>query len=85
MRMLRMICARTLRDGVSNETIRVMTGVEKIEEFLRKRADIAIIWVSVKNEDDQRTPVKAKNLKVWVKERQTEKEMKRISAKRRVG
>ena len=34
--MLQMICGKTLKDGISNETIRDMTGVEKIE-FLRKQ------------------------------------------------
>ena len=31
--MLRMICGEALRDGISNETFREMTSVEKIEEF----------------------------------------------------
>ena len=36
-RMLCMICGKTRRDGISNKTIRDMSGVEKIVEFLRKQ------------------------------------------------
>ena len=35
MRMLHMICGKTLRDSISNETVREMTGAEKIKEFLK--------------------------------------------------
>ena len=31
------MCGKTLRDGISNQTIRDMTGVEKIEEFMREQ------------------------------------------------
>ena len=31
------MCEKTLRDDVSNKTVRDMTGVEKIEEFMRAR------------------------------------------------
>ena len=34
--MLHMICGKTLRGGISNETIREMISVEKIE-FLREQ------------------------------------------------
>jgi len=36
MRMLRMICGRTVRDKVRNEEIRERTEVESIEEHLRE-------------------------------------------------
>ena len=35
--MLRMLRGKTLRNDISNEKIREMTGVEKIEEFLREQ------------------------------------------------
>ena len=35
--MLQMICGKTLKDDISNETIRDMTGVKKIKEFLREQ------------------------------------------------
>ena len=34
MKIIRMICGKTLRYGINNKTIRDVTGVEKIEEFL---------------------------------------------------
>ena len=37
MRMLRMICGKTLNDKMNNEKIREMTGVVRLEEFLRKK------------------------------------------------
>ena len=37
MRMLRLIYKKTLKDGISNKAIRNMTGVEKIEEFLKEQ------------------------------------------------
>ena len=37
MRMLRMICGKTLRYGAMNQTIRDTTDVEKIEEFMREQ------------------------------------------------
>ena len=42
MKMLRMIYGKTLRNGISNETVREMTGVEKIEEFLRKQEVVMV-------------------------------------------
>ena len=35
--MLCMICGKTQRDGISNETIRETTGVGWIEKFLREQ------------------------------------------------
>ena len=43
MRMLRMNCGKTLRDGISSETNCDMTGVERISEFLRESRD-AMVW-----------------------------------------
>ena len=37
MRMLRIICGKTLKDKINNEKIREMTGVERFEEFLREQ------------------------------------------------
>ena len=37
MRMLRMLCGKTLKDKVSNDKICKVTGVESIEEFLRQQ------------------------------------------------
>ena len=37
MRMLRMICGKTLKDKMNNEKIREMTGVVRLEEFLREK------------------------------------------------
>ena len=37
MRMLRMICGKTLREDISNETIRKVTDVEKIAEILKEQ------------------------------------------------
>ena len=36
MRMLRLICGKTLKDCLSNHTIRDITGAEKIKEFIRE-------------------------------------------------
>ena len=53
-----MICGKTLRGDVSNETIRKMTGVEKIEEFLREQS---LRWFGqIEKIGDERAPVKAK-------------------------
>ena len=41
--MLHMICGKTLRDGISNEPICEMAGMEKIENFLRKQS-LAMVW-----------------------------------------
>ena len=59
--MLRLICGKTLRNGLSNEMIRDMTGVEKI------------CGVLVKRMDEERARVKAKkNCRRRLKERHTE-------------
>ena len=57
--MLHMICGKTSRDGISNETIcDDMTGLEKIKEFLRKQR-----WFEhMVGMDDERALVKAKQI-----------------------
>ena len=58
MRMLHMICGKTLRDDISNKTICEMTDVEKIEEFLREQK---LRWFEhTEKIDDERAPVKEK-------------------------
>ena len=57
MRMLRMMCGKTLRDRVRSERIREMTGVEKIEEFLRSQR---LRWFGhLERMSEERAPVKA--------------------------
>ena len=59
MRKLRMISGKTLGDGIRNQTIRDVTGVEKIKDFMREQR---LRWFGyVERMDDERTPVKAKN------------------------
>ena len=59
MRVLRMMCGKSLRDDLSNQTICEMTGVEKIEEFMREQR---LRWFGrVERMDNERTLVKAKN------------------------
>ena len=56
------MCGKTLRDGISNQIIRDMTGVEKIKKFIRERR---LRWFGhVERKDDERTPVKAKHFVV---------------------
>ena len=47
MLMLRMICGK-IRDGISNETIREMTGVEKINLGVVENAEVAMVWAHKK-------------------------------------
>ena len=54
MRMLRMICGKTLKDKINNEKIREMIGVEKSEEFLREQR---LRWLGhVEKTDEERGP-----------------------------
>ena len=63
MRILRMICGKTLKDIINNEKIREMTGVEKLEEFLREQR---LRWMGhVERMDEERGPVKALHLEVY--------------------
>ena len=59
MRMLRKICGKTLRDGMSNQTIRDMTDVDKIEEIIREQRIKMVCTRERMN--NERTPVKTKN------------------------
>ena len=60
MKILRVICGKTLRNSINNETIRVMTDVEKMKEFYREQK---LRWFGhVKRMDGERVPVKAKDL-----------------------
>ena len=62
MRMLRMICEKTLKDKTNNEKIREMTGVVRFEEFLREKR---LRWLGhVERMDEERGPVKALLLEV---------------------
>ena len=62
MRMLRMICGKTLKDKMNNEKIREMTGVVRLEEFLREKR---LRWLRhVERMDEERGPLKALLLEV---------------------
>ena len=76
MRMLRMMCGKTLKDKINNEKIRDMTGVVRLEEFLREKK---LQWLGhVERMDEERGPVKALLLEVdGTKTRKTEKEVER--------
>ena len=53
-----MKCGKTLRDNISNEAIREMIGVEKVEEFLREQR---LRWFEhMEKIDDERATVKTK-------------------------
>ena len=56
-RMWRMICGKTLKDKMNNKKIREMTGVVRLEEFLREKR---LRWLGhVERMDGERGPVKA--------------------------
>ena len=60
MRMLCMICGKTLYDGINNET--TGTGVKKIRVLSSYRAKVGTVWAPKKNSlEDKRAPMKAKN------------------------
>ena len=62
MRMLRMICGNTLKDEINNKKICEMTGVERLEEFLREQR---LRWLGqVEKKDEERGPVKVLHLEV---------------------
>ena len=62
MRMLRMICGKTLKDKMNNEKIREMTGAVRLEEFLREKR---LRWLGhVERMDEERGPVNALLLEV---------------------
>ena len=59
---LRMKYGKTLRDGIDNETVREMTGVESINEFLREQR---LRWFRhIEKMNDKRVPMKVKNFVV---------------------
>ena len=62
MRMLRMICGKTLKDKMNNEKIREMTGVVRLEEFLKEKR--LRLLGHVERMDEERGPVKALLLEV---------------------
>ena len=62
MRMLQMICGKTLKDKINNEKIREMTGVVRLEEFLREKR---LRWLGyVERMDEERGLVKALLLEI---------------------
>ena len=64
MKMLQMICGKTLRDGISITIICEMTNVEKIEWFLIEQW---LQWFGhIKKMDEERALVKAKQ--TWFQE-----------------
>ena len=61
-RMLRMICGKTLKDKMNNEKICEMTGVVRLEDFLREKR---LRWLGhVERIDEERGPLKALLLEV---------------------
>ena len=59
-RMLHIICGKTLRDGICNQTSRDMTGVKN--EFMVEQR---LVWFGpVENIDNEKAPVKSKNFVV---------------------
>ena len=62
MRMLRMICGKTLKDKMNNDKIQEMTGVVRLEEFLREKR---LRWLGhVERMDEKKGPVTALILEV---------------------
>ena len=62
MRMLQMMCGKTLKDQMNNKKIGEMTGVVRLEEFLREKR---LRWLGhVERMDEERGPVKALLLKL---------------------
>ena len=57
-----MICGKTLKDKMNNEKIREMTGVVRLEQFLREKR---LRWLGhVERMDEERGPAKAQLLEV---------------------
>ena len=58
--MLSMMCGKALGDGISNQTICDMTGVEMIKEFMREQR---LRWFGhMERINDKKTPIWAKSL-----------------------
>ena len=78
-----MICENILRNGISNETIHDMTGMEEIEVFLREQR---LCWFeNVGRIDKERAPVDAKKLAVEGSKKGQPKNMERGCEKRHAG
>ena len=61
-RMQRMICGKTLKIKINNETIRQITGVERLEEFLKEQR---LQWLRyVERMDEERITIKTLHLQV---------------------
>ena len=61
-RMLRMICGKTLKDKMNNEKIREMISVMRLKEFLREKR---LRWLELTERmDKERGPVRALLLEV---------------------
>ena len=57
MRMLHLICGKTLKDKINNEKVRELTGVDEMKEFLRGQR---LRWLGhVERMDENRGPAKA--------------------------
>ena len=70
-----MICGKTLKDKINNEKIPEMTGVERLEVFLREQR---LRWLGhVERIDEERGPVKALHLEVDGTKKKTETEIER--------
>ena len=62
MRMLRMMCGITLKDKIRNKKIRMLTGVETLEEYLRSQR---LRWFGhVQRMSGEKAPVKAGEISV---------------------
>ena len=83
--MLQMIFGKTLRNGISNKTIRDITGMKKIKELLRDPR--LQEFGRVEKLDEKRVLAKVKNfvIEVLKKKRQTKEKTKRGCTKRHVG
>ena len=62
MRMLHLICGKTLKDKITNEKIRKLTGVDEMKEFLRGQR---LRWLGhVERMDENRGPSKARHFQI---------------------
>ena len=60
MRMLRLICGKTLKDKITNEKGTAITGVDEMKEFLRGQR---LLWLRhVERMDENRGPAKTLHL-----------------------
>ena len=62
MKILLMVCGKTLKDDISKDKIREMTIVQETKEFLREQR---LQWFGhMRKMDDERAPMKAKSFLV---------------------